>query len=85
MPILEAMSLGTPVITSSISSMPEVAGDAALLVDPYDPEDISRAMERVCVENDLREHLRIKGYEQVKNFSWSKNGAAFLNLFDYEI
>lgn len=80
MPILEAMSLGAPVITSSISSLPEVAGGAALLVDPYDVEDISRAMEELYSDPTLRADLIQKGLARAKVFSWTKSADAYFDL-----
>jgi len=80
MPIIEAMSLGTPVITSNISSMAEVAGNAGLLVDPMDIGDISRAMERVYTDHMLREDLIAKGFERAKHFSWPRSGKQLLDL-----
>lgn len=80
MPILEAMSLGTPVITSCISSMPEIAGDAALLVDPFNVEDISRAMERLYSDPALRADLIQKGLARSKMFSWTKAANAYIDL-----
>lgn len=82
MPIIEAMSLGTPVITSNISSMAEAAGEAALLVNPLDVEDISSAMKRVYSDPSLRETLRTKGYERSKQFSWPKAAREFLTLVE---
>ena len=70
LPILEAMSYGCPVITSNLSSMPEIAGDAALLVDPYDMDSIVHAMHRIAQDSNLREDLVQKGYANVKRFSW---------------
>jgi glycosyltransferase involved in cell wall biosynthesis len=70
LPVLEAMSLGAPVITSNVSSLPEVAGDAALLVDPLDVDDIAAAMARLEGDEALRESLRRKGYEQAARFGW---------------
>ncbi|MES2006830.1 MAG: glycosyltransferase family 1 protein [Patescibacteria group bacterium] len=72
MPPVEAMSLGLPVITSNLSSMAEVVADAGLLVDPYDVDDISRAMEKVYIDPALREELIKKGYMRAKDFSWTK-------------
>lgn len=69
LPVLEAMSLGTPVVTSTESSLPEVAGDAALLVDPYDVTAIRRAIERVASDDDLCAELSRKGAEQAQRFS----------------
>ena len=72
LPILEAMSCGTPVITSDTSSMPEVAGDAALLVNPYDISAIADAMNNLMSDKQLRERLIYRGLERVKQFSWKK-------------
>ncbi len=72
LPILEAMGCGTPVITSNVSSMPEVGGDAALFVDPESAEDISQALSDVMEDKDLREQLIKKGLTQSKKFSWEK-------------
>ncbi|MBK9290627.1 MAG: glycosyltransferase family 4 protein [Bacteroidetes bacterium] len=69
-PMLEAMRCGTPVITSNTSSMPEVSGGAALLVDPFRPEEITNAMVRLMHDNKLREELIAKGFEQSARFSW---------------
>lgn len=80
MPPIEAMSLGVPVITSKISSMVEVAGGAALLVDPYKIEDISRAMEKIYNESELRADLIRKGFERAKMFSWPKAAGAYIRL-----
>lgn len=71
-PVLEGMDCGIPVITSNQSSLAEVGGDAALLVDPYDPEDIARAMERLAGEPGLAAELVRRGKERVKLFSWRK-------------
>lgn len=83
MPIIEAFAVGTPVITSNISSMAEAAGDAGLLVDPHDSEDISRAMERVYAEPGCREQLIAKGYIRAKEFSWRKAAGEFLALIEH--
>ncbi len=70
LPILEAMACGTPVITSNVSSLPELAGDAALLIDPRKPEELFEAMSRVMSERGLREELSKKGLNRVTRFSW---------------
>jgi len=70
LPPLEAMASGTPVVTSNLSSLPEVAGDAAVLVDPYSAEAIADGMYRVLTDNDLRSDLRRRGPERAKQFSW---------------
>jgi glycosyltransferase involved in cell wall biosynthesis len=69
-PIVEAFRSHCPVITSNVTSMPEVAGDAALLVDPFSVDEISSALSRILNEDDLRKQLIEKGCQQVKKFSW---------------
>lgn len=69
-PLLEAMKTGTPVITSSVTSMPEVAHGAALLANPTDIDDISQKMENLVNNPDVREKLIEAGYKRVKDFSW---------------
>jgi O-antigen biosynthesis alpha-1,3-mannosyltransferase len=71
-PILEAMRLGCPVVTSSVSASPEVAGDAALLVNPTDPEDIAEAMARVAQDQKLRENLIARGRNRGNQFTWER-------------
>jgi glycosyltransferase involved in cell wall biosynthesis len=71
LPILEAQSLGCPVITSNLSSMPEVAGKGAILVDPYDIDDIVKGMMRLQAVGS-RQQLIKKGFENIKRFSWEK-------------
>lgn len=70
-PVIEAMSCGTPVIASHTTSLPEVAGDAALFIDPYRIESIAEAMEKIS-DDSLRKDLIAKGLEQCKLFSWDK-------------
>lgn len=70
MPVLEAMACGTPVITSATTSLPEVAGDAAVLIDPHSPEQLADALVRVVTDPALRECLRAKGFERTKHFTW---------------
>jgi len=69
LPVLEAMVLGTPVVTSRASSLPEIAGDAALLVDPYDSDDIARAITTIVNDADLRADLSRRGRTQAAKFS----------------
>lgn len=71
-PILEGMSSGTPVVTSNVSSMPEVAGDAALLIDPHDPTSIRNGMDTIVSDLELRKELISKGSERIHQFSWKK-------------
>lgn len=70
LPVIESMACGTPVITSNCTSLPEVAGDAALLVDPDNLVSIRTAIEKVLSDAELREKLVLRGLEQVKNFTW---------------
>lgn len=81
MPILEAMSCGTPVVCSNTSSFPEVAGDAAVLVNPLDPEEICHAMYKVLFDEYLREELVKRGFEQVKKFTWRKAAEETLAVY----
>ena len=72
-PLVEAMRCGTPIITSNITSLPEVAGDCGLLVDPFNIDDISYAMLTLYSSESLQEKLSQKGLEQSKRFSWQKS------------
>jgi glycosyltransferase involved in cell wall biosynthesis len=75
LPVLEAMACGAPTITSNVSSLPEVAGDAALLMDPYDTESLVSAMKRLLHEPELRARLSQAGPQQAKQFPWSRTAA----------
>lgn len=72
LPILEAMACGCPVACSNTSSMPEVAGGAAELFDPYDIKAIADAMLKVVADEELRQKMIKKGFERIKDFSWEK-------------
>jgi glycosyltransferase involved in cell wall biosynthesis len=72
-PIMEAFYAGTPVITSNVTSMPEVAGNAALLVDPFSVESIGNAMQQIYSDKNLRKSLIEKGNERKKLFTWQKS------------
>jgi alpha-1,3-rhamnosyl/mannosyltransferase len=73
LPPLEAMASGTPVVTSRISSLPEVVGDAAVLVDPYDVDDIASGIGRLLTDDVLRAQLVERGRERVRHFSWERS------------
>jgi glycosyltransferase involved in cell wall biosynthesis len=73
LPPLEAMACGTPVVTSRISSIPEVVGDAAVLVDPHSIEDIAGGIEVVLNDATLRAELVARGHERVQHFSWERS------------
>lgn len=81
LPPLEAMASGTPVITSNVSSLPEVVGDAAILIDPYEPDAIAEAMRRVLTEPALRDALRAKGLARVREFSWERSIARVREIY----
>jgi len=72
MPVIEAMACGAPVVTSNRTALPEVAGDAALLVNPENDEELAEAMVRILRDAPLRESLRAKGFERAKRFTWER-------------
>lgn len=80
LPVLEAMACGTPVICSNIASLPEVAGDAALLVDPLDTRAIASAMTQILTDTSLRQQLKTAGLQRVQKFSWTKTGQATVEV-----
>lgn len=81
LPVLEAMASGTPVITSNVSSLPEVAGEAVLYVNPYNEGAIARAMEKIVEDDTLRENCVSKGLLRAKMFSWKKTAKETLNIY----
>ncbi|MBN2588132.1 MAG: glycosyltransferase family 4 protein [Candidatus Fermentibacteraceae bacterium] len=81
LPILEAMACGTPVITSNVSSMPEVAGDAALLVDPLSVEDIAEGIRRMATDESMRAELKEKGLRRNREFSWENAARQTLEVY----
>ncbi len=81
LPVLEAMACGAPVITSKTSSLPEVAGDAAILIEPTNPAEIRDAMLTVETNVTLRERMIQKGYRQVKKFTWRRNASQLLSVY----
>lgn len=81
-PILDAFSYSLPVITSNISSMPEVAGGAALIVDPLDVDEIRKKINMILQDKELRKSMIAKGITRVKSFSWEKNTAETVNLYE---
>lgn len=81
LPIIEAQAVGRPVITSTICSMPEVAGDGAVLVDPYNVRDIREAISRVCGSAGLREELIGKGFANVRRFDRAACADAHMDIY----
>jgi glycosyltransferase involved in cell wall biosynthesis len=81
LPVLEAMACGTPVITSNTSSLPEVAGEAALLVNPYQVEDIVVAMRAVLSNHDLAQDLRERGLRRAAQFSWDRTARETIAVY----
>ena len=81
LPVLEAMACGTPVITSNTSSLPEVVGEAGILIDPRDVRALAEAVERVLADERLRAELRAKGVERARQFTWEKTARETLAVY----
>jgi glycosyltransferase involved in cell wall biosynthesis len=81
-PIVEAMRCGIPVLTSNVTSMPEIAGHAALFCNPFDVESISEAMKKMYADEPLRKSLIEKGFERQKDFSWEKTADGIWKSFE---
>lgn len=81
LPPLEAMACGCPVISSNVSSLPEVVGDASFMVDPYNVEELAKTIYEVLTNNKLREEKILKGFERKKLFSWEKCAGECLRIF----
>jgi glycosyltransferase involved in cell wall biosynthesis len=80
-PPIEAMACGAPVIVSNTSSLPEIVGDAALLIDPHNTGELSAAITRVLQDKALQEELRQKGYERVKQYTWPVSARKMLSVY----
>jgi glycosyltransferase involved in cell wall biosynthesis len=80
-PPIEAMACGAPVITSNTSSLPEVVGDAALLIDPHNTHELAQAILRLLENEQLREELRQKGYARARLFTWPKSASKMLSVY----
>jgi glycosyltransferase involved in cell wall biosynthesis len=81
LPVLEAMACGVPVVTSNVSSMPEVVGEAGLLVDPRSVEELAQGIRRVLTDATLRSQMREKGLERSELFSWEKTARETLEVY----
>jgi glycosyltransferase involved in cell wall biosynthesis len=82
LPVLEAMACGTPVITSHVSSLPEVTGDAAVLIDPNNIDAIAQAIYNVLADSALQKELREKGIRQARRFSWEQSARQTLKVYE---
>lgn len=82
LPPLEAMAHGTPVVCSNVSSLPEVVGNAAVLVNPENVFDIMRALHRVLIDQPLRERLKQRSYEQAARFSWEASVSRLIEIYE---
>ena len=80
LPILEAMKSGVPVVASNISCLPEIAGDAALLVNPFNPSEMAEAVSRVITDTDFSASLSNAGRKRAADFSWAKSAETFLQF-----
>ncbi len=81
-PLLQAMAMGTPIAASNIASIPEIAGDAAVLFDPSDPSDMAVALEHLLYDTKLRERLISAGYERVRLFDWERAAVSTLAVLE---
>lgn len=81
LPVLEAMAAGVPVLTSNVSSLPEVAGDAAITVDPYDVDAITDGLQKLILDTTLRDTLIQKGLARAKEFTWEKSARQLLGIY----
>jgi glycosyltransferase involved in cell wall biosynthesis len=83
-PPLEAMASGVPVVVSYAASLPEVAGSAALMVNPYNINDMARALKEILTDENLKNKLIKQGLEQAKKFSWENTAKEYLKIFNHE-
>jgi glycosyltransferase involved in cell wall biosynthesis len=81
LPVLEAMACGTPVVTSNVSALPEIAGDAAILANPFEPEEIAHAIAEAASDGTLRRELVRKGKQRAKSFSWRRTAEETLEVY----
>jgi len=81
LPVLEAMACGCPVVTSNVSSLPEVAGDAAVMVDPTDVRQLAEAIYRVISDHDLAARMRHRGVERAQLFTWERTAARTVDVY----
>lgn len=82
LPVIEAMACGCPVVTSNVSSLPEVGGDAVFYINPYDRSSLTEGMRKIISNNDLRSQLIEKGIERVRLFSWENTARMYFGVFN---
>ncbi len=82
LPVLEAMRCGTPVLTSNVSSLPEVGGDAVIYVNPHDTEEIAASLQRLAEQPDLCHSLQERGSLQSRQFSWRRTADQTLRVYE---
>jgi glycosyltransferase involved in cell wall biosynthesis len=82
LPVLEALACGVPVLCSHTSSLPEVAGEAAVMVNPLDADDIARGLREITTNDELRQTLIERGYQQAQQFTWQACAEVVLNVFE---
>ena len=82
LPVIEAMACGCPVICSNNSSLPEVAGDAAILIDPRNPEELEQAMDSIARDQNLRQNMAALGLKRAEMFSWHKTAQQTMGVFE---
>ena len=83
LPVVEAMARGIPTVTSNTSSVPEVTGDAALLVDPRSVREIAKALETICTDSELADRLAVRGRERAERFSWAETAKQTLEVYEH--
>jgi glycosyltransferase involved in cell wall biosynthesis len=81
LPPLEAMECGTPVLTSNVSSLPEVVGDAAVMVNPDNVFEIARGLKEILTDEELRTRLIAEGHKQVQRFNWERTARETLAVY----
>jgi glycosyltransferase involved in cell wall biosynthesis len=84
-PLVEAMRCGTPILSGNLTSLPEVAGDAALYCDPLDVNDITKKLGEICSDKGLRTELSRKGLERSQLFSWDKSAESVWNVLQDQL